>query len=197
MCSHFHIKDVGDAPIMRRYFDLLGCSALTGSLYRASISRDPFYDMLATRKRRIASKKWRQSALPSVQPSTKLPFTPAPISHAHDFCSTRKHNHRVSGAHACMQGVKHTHMFACVCVHANVASAVCGCMQGLLYVCKRPGCSDVRAEGRPVRRHPGQPPRTLPALSLRMEHGRSRVSWADFIPSYAAESCKKPEFWLS
>lgn len=26
-------------------------------LRRASISRDPFYDMLATRKRRIASKK--------------------------------------------------------------------------------------------------------------------------------------------
>lgn len=28
------------------------------SLHRASISRDPFYDMLATRKRRIANKKW-------------------------------------------------------------------------------------------------------------------------------------------
>lgn len=27
------------------------------SLYRASISKDPFYDMLATRKRRIANKK--------------------------------------------------------------------------------------------------------------------------------------------
>lgn len=26
--------------------------------HRASISRDPFYDMLATRKRRIANKKW-------------------------------------------------------------------------------------------------------------------------------------------
>lgn len=28
------------------------------SSHRASISRDPFYDMLATRKRRIANKKW-------------------------------------------------------------------------------------------------------------------------------------------
>lgn len=33
-----------------------------GSVFlpRASISRDPFYDMLATRKRRIANKKWRE-----------------------------------------------------------------------------------------------------------------------------------------
>lgn len=33
------------------------CSFLS-SFRRASISRDPFYDMLATRKRRIANKKW-------------------------------------------------------------------------------------------------------------------------------------------
>lgn len=30
---------------------------LRASLRRASISRDPFYDMLATRKRRIANRK--------------------------------------------------------------------------------------------------------------------------------------------
>lgn len=33
--------------------------------------------------------------------------------------------------------------------------------------------------------------RGLPALSPRTEHGPSRVSWADFIPSYAAESPEK------
>ena len=33
------------------------CSFLSSS-HRASISRDPFYDMLATRKKRIANKKW-------------------------------------------------------------------------------------------------------------------------------------------
>lgn len=33
-------------------------SPLSLSLRRASISRDPFYDMLASRKRRVASKKW-------------------------------------------------------------------------------------------------------------------------------------------
>lgn len=46
---HFHIKDAEvSLPLLT--------SPLIGS-FRASISRDPFYDMLATRKRRIANKK--------------------------------------------------------------------------------------------------------------------------------------------
>ncbi len=47
---HFHIKD---AEVSLPFLT----SPLIGS-FRASISRDPFYDMLATRKRRIANKKW-------------------------------------------------------------------------------------------------------------------------------------------
>lgn len=44
------------------------------SVHRASISRDPFYDMLATRKRRIANKKW--------WPSTFQPH----LHHHHHVC---------------------------------------------------------------------------------------------------------------
>lgn len=57
MCPHFHIKDAQDPPLMWPCY-LFHCCPLIG-FSRASISRDPFYDMLATRKRRIANKKWR------------------------------------------------------------------------------------------------------------------------------------------
>lgn len=61
MCLHFHIKDAQDPPLMWPCY-LFHCCPLIG-FSRASISRDPFYDMLATRKRRIANKKWRRTIL--------------------------------------------------------------------------------------------------------------------------------------
>lgn len=149
MCSHFHIKDAGDAPITRRYFYLLCCSALIGSLRRASISRDPFYDMLATRKRRIASKKWRQSALPSAAPlhprlhqehlgrggrDAPLGERPSPRSlphhqhHHHLMVMTSVPLESTSGLfgahmHACRAWSTRPCVCGCLCVHANVASA--------------------------------------------------------------------------
>lgn len=60
MRLHFHIKDACDPPLMGRYYLFHHCP-LIGSVPRASISRDPFYDMLATRKRRIANKKWKET----------------------------------------------------------------------------------------------------------------------------------------
>lgn len=58
MCLHFHIKD---APLMWPYLfhscPVIGFFFFFFFFSRASISRDPFYDMLATRKRRIANKK--------------------------------------------------------------------------------------------------------------------------------------------
>lgn len=51
---HFHFKDAKRLSVS---CGLIICLTSLGSLPRASISRDPFYDMLATRKRRIANKK--------------------------------------------------------------------------------------------------------------------------------------------
>lgn len=59
MRSYFHIKDAEACSSLPVAHNLFG-SLLIGFL-RASISRDPFYDMLATRKRRIANKKWERS----------------------------------------------------------------------------------------------------------------------------------------
>lgn len=73
MCLHFHIKDACDPPLMWRYYLFHHCP-LIGSVPRASISRDPFYDMLATRKRRIANKKWKETIC-SFFTSTSSPFS--------------------------------------------------------------------------------------------------------------------------
>ena len=57
-CAYISIsKMLRDPPLMWPYY-LFHCCPLIGFFSRASISRDPFYDMLATRKRRIANKKW-------------------------------------------------------------------------------------------------------------------------------------------
>lgn len=74
MCLHFHIKDAGDPPLMWPYY-LFHCCPLIGFFSRASISRDPFYDMLATRKRRIANKKWRGTIFSASTASIFLSFS--------------------------------------------------------------------------------------------------------------------------
>lgn len=55
-CDYISISKMLETLLMWPYYLLHYCP-LIGFLYRASISRDPFYDMLATRKRRIANKK--------------------------------------------------------------------------------------------------------------------------------------------
>lgn len=130
MCPHFHIKGVTCC-----YLDLCCCSALIGCVCRASISRDPFYDMLATRKRRIASKKWRQSAPPASIPASvrnasawggrDVPLrerrTPPPVSKS---ILPLQSTTAVFRAHMCACRVWRVCVCVCWRVHANVAPAV-------------------------------------------------------------------------
>ncbi len=108
---HFHIKD---AEVSLPFLT----SPLIGS-FRASISRDPFYDMLATRKRRIANKKW------SLHPN-RFPKSNTPPSGTASVCLTgpAAEEFMFIVPFLCFYAFKNTAVLICLYLH--------GCIPGWL-----------------------------------------------------------------